>query len=98
MRYLHGRACPSCRAARPTTLLAEVEAERMPRQGASTSEDLIHMPDTGFFRRRGVPAFTMTGFEGETFERARGLRRLICGATCPSPTSRAATSATTSRP
>jgi hypothetical protein len=30
-------------------------------------EDLIHMPHPEFFRRRGVPAFRMVGFAGETF-------------------------------
>jgi len=30
-------------------------------------EDLIHMPHPDFFRRRGVPAFRMTGAEGEVF-------------------------------
>ncbi len=31
-------------------------------------EDLLHMPHPDFFRRRGVPAFRMTGFAGETFD------------------------------
>jgi 1,2-phenylacetyl-CoA epoxidase catalytic subunit len=30
-------------------------------------EDLIHMPHPEFYRRRGVPAFKMIGFAGETF-------------------------------
>lgn len=30
-------------------------------------EDLIHMPHADFFRRRGVPAFRMTGVDGEVF-------------------------------
>lgn len=30
-------------------------------------EDLLHMPHADFFRRRGVPSFTMTGVDGETF-------------------------------
>ncbi|HVG07994.1 MAG TPA: Phenylacetic acid catabolic protein [Thermoanaerobaculia bacterium] len=30
-------------------------------------EDLIHMPHPEFYRRRGVPAFKMVGFAGETF-------------------------------
>ncbi len=30
-------------------------------------EDLVHMPHSDFFRRRGVPSFSMTGFAGETF-------------------------------
>jgi 1,2-phenylacetyl-CoA epoxidase catalytic subunit len=30
-------------------------------------EDLLHMPHADFFRRRGVPSFSMTGVDGETF-------------------------------
>jgi hypothetical protein len=31
-------------------------------------EDLLHMPHPDFFRRRGLPAFKMTGFAGESFD------------------------------
>ena len=31
-------------------------------------EDLIHMPHPEFYRRRGVPAFKMVGFAGESFD------------------------------
>jgi hypothetical protein len=31
-------------------------------------EDLLHMPHPDFCRRRGVPAFRMVGFAGETFD------------------------------
>ncbi|HSK77796.1 MAG TPA: Phenylacetic acid catabolic protein [Thermoanaerobaculia bacterium] len=30
-------------------------------------EDLLHMPHADFFRRRGVPSFSMIGVDGETF-------------------------------
>jgi len=30
-------------------------------------EDLLHMPHPDFFRRRGVPAFRMVGFAGESY-------------------------------
>lgn len=33
-------------------------------------EDLLHMPSPEFFRRRGQPAFRMTGVNGETFATA----------------------------
>ncbi len=66
MRYLRTRL-PELSRGEAEKLLAEIEAERMPQRGVDFG-DLIHMPDKGFFRRRGVPAFTMTGFEGETFE------------------------------
>ncbi|MEM7049009.1 MAG: Phenylacetic acid catabolic protein [Acidobacteriota bacterium] len=31
-------------------------------------EDVLHMPDKGFFRRRGVPAFEMIGQDGRRFD------------------------------
>jgi 1,2-phenylacetyl-CoA epoxidase catalytic subunit len=31
-------------------------------------EDVVRMPHRDFFRRRGVPAFTMVGFFGETYD------------------------------
>ncbi|HEY9421497.1 MAG TPA: Phenylacetic acid catabolic protein [Thermoanaerobaculia bacterium] len=41
-------------------------------------EDLLHMPHTDFFRRRGVPAFRMTGVNGETFANVQDyLQHLI---------------------
>jgi len=36
--------------------------------GVGVPEDLLHMPDPRFFRRRGVPAFELVGFDGETFD------------------------------
>jgi 1,2-phenylacetyl-CoA epoxidase catalytic subunit len=30
-------------------------------------EDLLHIPHLGFFRRRGMPAFTLTGVAGEAY-------------------------------
>ena len=32
------------------------------------ADDILRMPDKGFYRRRGVPAFTMVGTQGETFD------------------------------
>jgi 1,2-phenylacetyl-CoA epoxidase catalytic subunit len=41
-------------------------------------EDLLQMPHPDFFRRRGVPAFRMTGFDGESYATvADYLRHLI---------------------
>ena len=31
-------------------------------------EDLVHLPSTSFFRRRGVPAFELVGWDGDTFD------------------------------
>ncbi|HEV2843973.1 MAG TPA: Phenylacetic acid catabolic protein [Thermoanaerobaculia bacterium] len=41
-------------------------------------EDLLHMPHADFFRRRGVPAFRMTGVNGEAFANVQDyLQHLI---------------------
>ncbi len=65
-RYVRARL-PELSRGEAEQLLAAIEAERMPVKGIAW-EDLIHMPDPGFFRRRGVPAFQMIGFAGETFD------------------------------
>ncbi len=48
-------------------LLANLERGRGKAKGVDHAE-LLRMPDRDFFRRRGVPAFTMVGFEGETYD------------------------------
>ena len=41
-------------------------------------DDLLYMPHIDFFRRRGVPAFKMTGSQGETFTSAHDyLQHLV---------------------
>ena len=47
-------------------LVEAVLGDREARQGIR-SEDLLRLPHPDFFRRRGVPAFTMVGVDGETF-------------------------------
>jgi hypothetical protein len=43
-------------------------------------EDLLHLPHPEFFRRRGVPAFRMAGFAGETYTTVQDyLQHLIRG-------------------
>lgn len=42
-------------------------------------EDLLHMPHTDFFRRRGVPAFRMTGVNGETFTNVQDYLQHLIG-------------------
>lgn len=73
MRYVRARL-PNVRARLPklsraeaVDLIERLGKERTPRQGIAW-EDLLHMPHPDFFRRRGVPAFAMTGFEGESFD------------------------------
>ena len=50
---------------------AEALAERLLRDRGKhegiTHEDMIELPDRGFFRRKGDAAFTMVDFSGETF-------------------------------
>lgn len=48
-------------------LLENLERGRGKAKGVDHSE-LLRMPHKDFFRRRGVPAFTMVGFEGETYD------------------------------
>lgn len=41
--------------------------DRHERRGVIAPEDLLRLPDPRFFRRRGSPAFTMTGWAGEAY-------------------------------
>ena len=49
--------------------------------GGIAPEDLIRLPVKEYFRRRGVPAFEMTGHDGRTFDELQGyldhLRRTL---------------------
>jgi len=47
-------------------------------------EDLLILPDRRFFRRKGVPAWTMIGTRGETFETADAFVRHLA-ASLPDP-------------
>jgi 1,2-phenylacetyl-CoA epoxidase catalytic subunit len=66
MRYIRARLPQLDRAG------AEAVLERLLTAGETAEgirpEDLLHMPNPGFFRRRGVPAFEKIGFGGETFD------------------------------
>jgi 1,2-phenylacetyl-CoA epoxidase catalytic subunit len=42
-------------------------------------EDLLHLPHPEFFRRRGVPAFRMTGVAGEAFATAQDYLQHLVG-------------------
>jgi len=48
-------------------LIGQLEEERITAQGIAW-EELVRIPHPDFFRRRGVPAFTMAGIEGEIFD------------------------------
>jgi hypothetical protein len=47
-------------------VIDELERERGVHRGLA-SEDLLHLPDPRFFRRKGEPAFQMVGLDGEAF-------------------------------
>jgi benzoyl-CoA 2,3-dioxygenase component B len=51
---------------------AEAVLDRLLSDGGSIDgiawEDLVHMPHREFFRRRGVPAFRMIGWDGEEYQ------------------------------
>jgi 1,2-phenylacetyl-CoA epoxidase catalytic subunit len=64
-RFLRARF-PDYGLDRIDEVLDEFERSRGSHRGVSY-EDLLHVPDRGFFRRKGEPAFEMIGVEGEAF-------------------------------
>jgi 1,2-phenylacetyl-CoA epoxidase catalytic subunit len=66
VRFVRARL-PEISSSRSQEILDEIVRERKPVEGIAW-DDLIHMPHPHFFRRRGVPAFELTGWEGETYE------------------------------
>lgn len=68
MRFVRARL-PNLIHSEAEELLDSVLQDREPVQGIGR-EDLIHLPHNEFFRRRGVPSFQMTGWDGEAFSDA----------------------------
>ncbi|MEM1179821.1 MAG: Phenylacetic acid catabolic protein [Acidobacteriota bacterium] len=66
MRYIRAKL-PNLGAGEARELYGKLQAEGGVQKGVDY-DDLLRMPVHGFFRRRGVPAFTLTGVDGETFE------------------------------
>ena len=66
LRYLRARL-PHLDAATAPAALATLERERGSVEGVRF-EDLLRVPDREYFRRRGEPAFTMVGRDGERFD------------------------------
>lgn len=66
MRFIRTRL-PKLSPKEARRLLHEVTVDGETVQGIRP-EDLLALPHTDFFRRRGVPAFTMVGFRGESFD------------------------------
>ncbi|MEO1083514.1 MAG: Phenylacetic acid catabolic protein [Acidobacteriota bacterium] len=66
MRYLRAKL-PKLSIGEARELLALMEKERGVHHGVD-ADDLLRMPAHGYFRRRGVPAFELTGADGEVFK------------------------------
>jgi 1,2-phenylacetyl-CoA epoxidase catalytic subunit len=65
-RFLRARF-PDYALDRIDEVLDELERSRGSHRGVSY-EELLHVPDRRFFRRKGEPAFEMIGVEGEVFD------------------------------
>ncbi len=66
MRFVRARL-PEVKLNEAEAVLDKILDERRSVQGVDW-EDLVHVPHQHFFRRRGVPAFELTGWQGETFD------------------------------
>ncbi len=66
LRFVRARL-PELDSQQAEDLLDKLLAEGGTQSGIAY-EDLVHAPHPAFFRRRGVPAFELTGWAGETFE------------------------------
>jgi 1,2-phenylacetyl-CoA epoxidase catalytic subunit len=66
MRYIRARI-PGLDLKQAEEVLDRILAERGSEQGIAW-EDLVHLPHRAFYRRRGVPAFELAGWQGETFD------------------------------
>ncbi len=66
MRYIRARI-PGLDLKQAEKVLDRILAEHGSEQGIAW-EDLVHLPHRAFFRRRGVPAFELTGWQGESFD------------------------------
>jgi 1,2-phenylacetyl-CoA epoxidase catalytic subunit len=66
LRYLRARF-PDYRPEKAEQVLDEFERTRGRHQGVAY-EELLRLPDRRFFRRKGEPAWTRVGVDGETFD------------------------------
>lgn len=66
LRYLRAKS-PRLGAAEAESLLERILADEGTVDGIAWQE-LVHMPHREFFRRRGVPAFKLIGWDGEELE------------------------------
>ena len=77
-RYLRARF-PDHAPDRIERIQDELERSRGRHDGVAW-EDLIHVPDPRFFRRKGEPAWTMFGTQGEAFTDADEYLRYLAKA------------------
>jgi 1,2-phenylacetyl-CoA epoxidase catalytic subunit len=63
LRFIRARL-PELQAAAAEVLLQKILTEGGSHRGVAW-EELLHMPHREFFRRRGVPAFKLVGWDGE---------------------------------
>jgi 1,2-phenylacetyl-CoA epoxidase catalytic subunit len=73
VRYVRARL-PKRDAVRVAEVIETVLRDREPVEGI-TWDELLKLPHPDFFRRRGVPAFTMVGVEGELFTSVDAYRK-----------------------
>ncbi len=73
MRFLRARL-PELSLSAAEALLEKLLADGGNSQGIAW-EELVHMPHRNFFRRRGVPAFEMVGWDGAAFDDAEAYLR-----------------------
>jgi 1,2-phenylacetyl-CoA epoxidase catalytic subunit len=66
IRYIRARLT-ELNGSQTEALLDKILDERNTQQSIAW-EDLLHLPHMDFFRRRGVPAFKLVGWDGEQYE------------------------------
>ena len=66
MRYVRARL-PELKLKEAESILDKILTDRATQRGI-TWEELVHVPHKHFFRRRGLPAFELTGWDGEAFD------------------------------
>jgi len=74
-RFLRARF-PSYSLEKVEQVLDDLERDRGRHDGVAY-QDLLRVPDRRFFRRKGEPAWTMVGIDGEGFENADEYLRYL---------------------
>ena len=74
-RFVRARF-PEYEAGKADQVLADLEQTRGTHRGVKW-EDLLHLPDRRWFRRKGEHAFAMVGVDGEAFTEAEDYLRYV---------------------